>query len=72
MGCLNFIHSKAKQYYISFTMGQGDFVIYRRKVHHNFRVPIDFKDHKDSKTLSFKKSQMYCVSSRCGISFFDS
>ena len=70
MSCNSFIHSINKQAYISYTVGQGDLIIYRRRNHHSFRVPLDYENYKFSEAINLTKSNSYCISDSKGIHFF--
>ena len=51
LGISNLIESISKEVYITYTVGQEDFTVHRRKYHHDFRIPIE----------SMKRSKHCCA-----------
>ena len=56
--------------YISYKISQEDFMIYKRKYHHNFRVAVDNEKHQDCIAGAISKSKSYFITCGSYIQFF--
>ena len=63
LGISNLIESISKEVYITYTVGQEDFTVHRRKYHHDFRIPIEsMKRSKHCCAIEIQKAKIYCIS----------
>ena len=70
MGCTYLVQSQSKETQITYQVGSEDFIVYKRNYHHNFRVAVDYKHHRECIAIDVKKCQVHCISDGLKITFY--